>query len=120
MFGRTTLGINNNIMFPLSVSMSTLSGIKSVVDYLHNGPMKITYDTKCDKIFALLCMVIYISLSFGMKIMIFTTITFLAGVASLLLQVHGFWIFLIVFLLFVAFPAPFIAGPLIRVFGFRK
>ena len=41
-FGDTTLGVSNDIMYPLSISISFLTGIKSVVGYVHDGPIKIT------------------------------------------------------------------------------
>ena len=66
-FGKTTLGIDNNIMFPLNMLSSAFSGIKCIVDYLHNGPLNITFNTKCGRTVVLSSIVVNVILAFFKK-----------------------------------------------------
>ena len=66
-FGKTTLGIDNNIMFYINILSSAFSGIKCIVDYLHNGPLNITSNTKCGRAVVLLSIVINVILTFFKK-----------------------------------------------------
>ena len=63
-FGTTTLGIPNNIMFPLNVIISFVTAVKCIMDYFHDGPLKMTSDTKSGRAVISSAMLVYVSLSF--------------------------------------------------------
>ena len=113
-FGATTLGIDNKIMFPLSMMISTLSGVKSIVDYLSNGPMKMTSDGKCGKAVVLLSMLMYVLSCFAGKSCVLSLIVQIAE-----FDIHVMWIFLISITILIVFPILISIGPLSRVVGFR-
>ena len=114
-FGAKTLGIDNNIMFPLSMMISTLSGVKSVVDYLLNGPMKMTSDRKCAKAVVLISMLMYVMSCFAGKFCALSLI-----VQFTIFDIHVMWVFLIAIPIFIVFPMLISIGPLSRVVGFRR
>ena len=116
-FGAKTLGIDNIIMFPMSVLISVLSGVKCIVDYLSNGPMKITSNTKCGKVVVLSAMLMYVMSCFVGK---FWIICFWPQLGILVEEdAHGIWGLTIGFLLLVAFPTIISIGPLARAVGFK-
>ena len=39
-FGKTTLGLPTMIMFPINASFSFISGVRAIILYLNNGPLK--------------------------------------------------------------------------------
>ena len=106
-FGATTLGIDNKIMFPLSMMISTLSGVKSIVDYLSNGPMKMTSDGKCGKAVVLLSMLMYVLSCFAGKSCVLSLIVQIAE-----FDIHVMWIFLISITILIVFPILISIGPL--------
>ena len=113
-FGATTLGIDNNIMFPLSMMISTLSGVKSIIDYLSNDPIKMTSDGKCGKAVVLLSMLIYVMSCFAGK---FFALSMLVQIT--IFDIHVIWVFLVAVSIFMIFPLLISIGPLSRVVGFR-
>ena len=117
-FGDQTLGISNNIMFPLKVLVSALRGVKSMVEYLSNGPLQLTSDTECGKLVVLTSMGAYVVSSFIGKSLYLWLIV--GAIEHLLKGTHGIVGFLIAFILFIAFPMIISIGPLARVVGFRK
>ena len=64
-FGKTTLGVETGFIFALKIFMSNYCGIKSIVDYLLNGPTKMNSNNKFVVSFS---MVIYISTSYVTKL----------------------------------------------------
>ena len=113
-FGRTTLGISNNIMFPLSILISSLSGMKSVIDYLLNGPLKITSTTKYGKVSVLFTLIFIVISSFYSKFLVSMRLAFQFAVF------HGISATLVIFFILIAFPALIAVCPLVRVVGIRK
>ena len=120
-FGAKTLGIDNTIMFPLSILISALSGVKSIVDYISNGPMNITSNTKCGKVVLLSSMLMYVMSSFVGKFWILSLInvTRLVGPDGTMEEINGIWRFSIAFTILIAFPMIISIGPLVRVVAFR-
>ena len=128
-FGKETLGINNSIMFPITLSLSFFSGVKSVADYLANGPMSMTSDNKVCSIIILLFKWIYVVIEFLNKFVIFWTssITFIYFGYLILderdrrqADLAGGLIFTMLFMLCVLIPALIVVGPITRYLGFKK
>ena len=123
-FGTDSFGIDNDIMFPLNMLISTLSGVKCIVDYLSNGPIKLTSNTKCGKVVLLSAMLMYVISSYVWKLVIL--IFFFPWMWDIQKNVlggeeaHGILGFFIAVLIFIAFPMLISIGPLARVVGFRK
>ena len=118
-FGKTTLGIDNDIMYPLSIVISALSGIKCNVDYLYNG-MHSTYTrntphTTWKKAVMLSSTVIYVITCFWEKFLFSMWIAFNIGSN----QIHGVLAFLIIIFSLVIFPVAVILAisPLLRYNG---
>ena len=61
-FGETTFWVDTRIMFPINAACSFFVGVRSIVIYLHYGPLKITSE-KFSKLFFILKLV-YVVLSF--------------------------------------------------------
>ena len=59
-FGTTTLGITNNIMFPLNIIISFVTAVKCIMDYFHDGPLKMTSDTKSGRAVISSAMLVYV------------------------------------------------------------
>ena len=115
-FGATTFGISNQSMFPLKVLISLLSGIKCVVESVYNGEANMKSDCRGYNAITFVSILFYTISSFLWKMHIVQQITMFGAD----LQIHGFWIFFIVFLLLIFIPSLFIYPPLIQYFGFRK
>ena len=114
LFGRDTFGVSNNIMFPLSFSISLFSGIKSIVDYLHNGPLKMNSNTNCGRAVVSLSMVLHIIISFNGKLLCVQHYTFVFA------DMHGIWGFSAIFIILIAVPLQISIFPLARVVGFKR
>ena len=115
-FGATTFGISNQTMFPIKVVISLLSGIKCVVESLYNGEANMKSECKENNAMNFYCNAIYTFSMFLWKMHIIQQITMYGAH----LQMHGFTIFSIVFILLVFIPSLFIYPSLIQYFGFRK
>ena len=115
-FGATTFGISNEIMFPLKVLISLISSIECVVQCVYNEEANTKSRCPGFKIINFFCVLIYVISSFLWKIHIIQQFIMFGTD----LQVNGFWIFMIVFILFVLIPSLFIYPPLFQYFGFRN
>ena len=111
-FGKDTLGISNTIMFPLSLAVSFITSIRSVTDYLQNGPIKISSENKLCNIFILIAKVIYVSIEFIN--MIFFCIVFSN------IPTDGAWIYLIVLTIHMMIPLLWVILPITRYLGIKK
>ena len=92
-FGQTTLGVSNSIMFPVSLLLSLVSGVKCVLDYLHNSPLKIASEKKWINIVLFCTKLVYIISAFFCKLMVFSHIC-----AMMIYAGHGILNFLAVFI----------------------
>ena len=113
-FGKTTLGIDNNIMFYLNILSSAFSGIKCIVDYLHNGPLNITSNTKFGRAVVLSSIVVNVVLTFFKKYV--AALGYGFGLSEMQ---DGIWVFLLTFFMFIAFPVLIFVCPLARVVGLK-
>ena len=108
-FGKTTLGVDTGFMFRLKICVSYYCGIKSIVDYLLNRPMKINSNNK----FAVsLSMVIYISTAYVTKLSYITPL-------FLICYEYGIVVLLIAISIFIFFSTLISIGPIARVTGLR-
>ena len=110
-FGDTTLGISNQIMFPLSLLLSLFGGVKSTVDYLHNSPMKISSESKVCNGIILVSTILYVISSFWNKLTAFIVVSYQP------IPGHGGWKILLVFIVFILAPGLITTAPLIRYLG---
>ena len=124
-FGETTLGISNNIMFPVSQFVSMVSGIMCVVNYLHNGMMKTSSKNRCCTVVIFLAKLMYVITSFWCKMismwLLIIIITF--GSFTLIISsttVHGIWIFLAVVTIVFIIPNSFTILPMSRYLGLKN
>ena len=113
-FGKTTFGIGNNIMFPITIVISMFSGIKVIVTYLHSGPLKITSNTKHGRA------VVLSSMALNVVIALYGKYSTVRGWGFRNSEEHGIKVFLFLFSLQVAFPALISICPLARVVGLKK
>ena len=117
-FGKTTdlfvVEIDNNIMFRIQMIVSSFSGIKTIVDYMHNGPLKINASTKCGKAVVLSALVIYVNSALIGKFLFAWSLTFACA------DLHGIMVFLTIFSILIVFPGLLSIGPLSRVVGLKK
>ena len=118
-FGETTLGISNNIMFPLSICISFLGSVKSTVDYLHNSPMKISSRNSCLKVVIFTSTLIYVTSSFLKKTIFHLGFSILVPFYSDA-EFHGGWTALCSFTVLVLVPGLFTVAPLVRYLGVWK
>ena len=114
-FGKTTLGVSNQIMFPLSVFLSMVSGIKCIMDYLHNSPMNITSKNKLKRIMIFMSKVMYTISCFYSKIVLCVAISWIDARN----RIHGGWTLLIIVILFIVIPGMMVFGPLARYLGLK-
>ena len=108
-FGKTTLGVDNTFMFGFKIWISTYCGIKSIVDYLLNGPTKMNSN---NKFVVSLSMVIYIITSYITKLFYITPI-------FLICYDFGILVLLIAISIFIFFSTLISIGPIARVTGLR-
>ena len=94
--------------------MSVFSSVKNIVDYLHNGPLKITSSTKWDTAVVLSARIIYLFLALYRKFNLVWDLTI--GLADF----HGIWILLEISSVMIVLPGLFLFGPLARVVGLEK
>ena len=117
-FGKTTdlfvMEINNDILFRLNIFISVFSSIKNIVDYLHNGPLKLTSSTKWGKAVVLSAMIINLFFALLGKLQYVGSFTF--GLADF----HGMWVLLAISAVMIVLPGLFLIGPLARVVGLKK
>ena len=117
-FGKTTdvfvMEIDNNIMIRLTIFMSLFSSVKNIVDYLHNGPLKITSSTKWGKAVVLSARTINLFIDLVGKFLLGWGITFS------LADFHGIWTLFAISSFIIVLPGLFLIGPLARVVGLRK
>lgn len=112
-FGGTVVGISTNDMYKLKHLISALVGMKGIIDYLHNGPVKITSNTKCGTVVLAIPLVFYLITSYIAKLFVWLVAREISETGSSL----GIWIASLVSILF---PAVISIGPLIRVLGLKK
>ena len=117
-FGAETLGITNQIMYPVSMSLSLFSGVKSVADYLINGPLSIESDKRGDNIVIMIAKWIYVMSEFLNKFVICWTSSELFGDIKILGLRSGLGLFFGLLVLFVVFPGLIVIAPIIRYPGF--
>ena len=108
-FGKTTLGVDNTFMFGFKIWISTYCGIKSIVDYLLNGPTKIDSN---HKFVVSLAMVIYISTSYVTKLFYIVPV-------FLICYDFGILVLLIAISIFIFFSTLISIGPIARITGLR-
>lgn len=113
-FGEETFGIRSTIVFPLSILISLLSGIKTLVSYLQDGSLKMISNTKCGNYVVSISMVVYILTSFFEKFYISILISYWVG------SFDGIFAFLVIFLIWIIFPTLIYIPPLARVVGVKK
>ena len=113
-FGGETLGITNQIMYPISMSLSFFSGVKSVADYLTNGPMSIESDKTCCNIVILFAKWIYVMAEFLNKFVICWISSAIVGL------VGGLILSFVLFILYVLFPALIVLAPITRYLGCKN
>ena len=115
-FGKTTLGISNEIMFPLSILMSMLVGIKCVMNYLSNGPIGISSDKKWKRFIILVAELVYtISAFYGKVILVFHISMLMTALTS-----TGMLSFLVLSTILFILPILGFFAPLARYLTFRQ
>jgi hypothetical protein len=114
-FGKYTLGISNTYMFPISLGISFLTGIKSVVDYLQNGPLTIASENKYCNAILFVAKLVYVSTEFLNKLVICWSTSFGYGG-----EVVGIVISLSLFIYYIFIPSAYIIGPMARYLGLKR
>ena len=118
-FGKDTLGISNTFMFPLSLALSFVSGVKSVIDYLQNGPISISSENKVCKILLFIAKMIYVKTEFLNKILL----CFYISLTNSTLdgdKVDGAVIIGVIFITSVIIPVLWVIVPIARYLGIKK
>ena len=118
-FGKESLGINNAIMFPITLSLSFLSGVKCVADYLINGPMSMLSDKKGCNFIIVIAKVVYVVIEFLNKIVIFWILSIVLGLMDVSIG-RGVFLFIILSILCVLIPTLIVIPPIVRYLGLKK
>ena len=113
-FGKETVGISNEIMFPVSLSLSFVGGVKSVNDYLQNGPMKIASERKFCNAAIALSKCVYVIAEFSNKIVICWTTSIVFGFFG------GLLILIVLLIFYVLIPALMVIAPIARYLGVKN
>ena len=110
-FGDTTLGIANDIMYPISVLISLLGGVKCITLYLHTGPLKLQSKNMCKNIILFIAKLAYIITSIINKLLICTIVE---AIIHDLVGSHGIYSFFGISIVLIVFPFLMVIAPLIR------
>ena len=111
-FGKDTLGISNTIMFPLSLAISFVTGVRCVTDYLQNGQIKISSENKLCNLFLLITKLIYVGTQF--------LNTFFICIVYSSIPLDGAWICFIIFTIYIIIPSLWMILPIARYLGIKK
>ena len=110
-FGDTTLGVSNDIMYPISVLISFLGAVKCITFYLHSGPLKIVSKNGCKDLILIGAKLVYVICSLISKML-------LCGIIVEGISVdHGIYDFIICFIIIILIPFLLVIAPLIRYLG---
>ena len=102
-------------MYPISMSLSFFSGVKSVADYLTNGPMSIKSNNKGCNIAIIIAKWIYVIVEFLNKFVICWISAWALG-----FDTGGLLLFFLLFILYVLFPSLIVLAPITRYLGFKN
>ena len=110
-FGDTTLGVSNDIMYPISVLISFLGAVKCITFYLHSGPLKIEAKNECINLILLGAKLVYVICSLISKML-------LCGIIAEAISLgHGIYNFIICIIIIILIPCLLVIAPLIRYLG---
>ena len=112
-FGKHTLGISNEIMFPLNVSLSFVGGVKCVNDYLQYGPMSIASKGKFRNASIAIAKCVYVIAEFLNKIVICWATSIIFG------RIGGHSIIIVLLIFYILIPASMVIAPIARYLGVK-
>ena len=115
-FGDTTLGIANDIMYPISVLISLLGGVKCITLYLHTGPLKLQSKNICKNVVLFIAKLFYIITSIIGKLFVCIIVE---AIIHDLVGNHGAYSFLGIIIILIVFPFLMVFAPLIRYLGIK-
>ena len=111
-FGEETLTLPTRVIFPINATFSFCIGVRSIILYLNNGPLKITSQNFSWQL--ILCKLVYVTLSFLSVIIIFLSYGYVAQTHFCL---HEYSIFFVFLVFYVIVPFLLFIAPLIRHLG---
>ena len=115
-FGESEYGISNEILFPVLLVISLISGIYRVSMYLINGPFKITSKNNCCNHICNALKFLYVLAEFFCKLDVFLQICMMTTSE----EYHGYLPFLIIFGWYVFVPALLTFTPLVCQLGWKR
>ena len=112
-FGHTTLGISNEIIFPLSIFTSMVIGIKCVIVYISKSSPNINEQSRMKRFVVFAAKLTYTTSAFYGKIMLI----FCISIPVAELQLHGYVAFLFIVSVVFILPMFIFLSPLTRLLG---
>ena len=116
-FGDTTLGVSNDIMYPISVLISFMGGVKCITLYLHNGPLKIESKNIYKNIVLVIAKLVYIITSIIGKLFVCAMVEAIMNAVG---GNHGVYTFVGIIIVLIVFPSLMLIAPLVRYLGIKS
>ena len=113
-FGDTTLGVSNDIMYPISVLISFLGAVKCISFYLYSGPLKIESKNECIDKILIGAKLVYVICSLLSKILL---CWFIISIIEVINLGHGIYSFISCIIIIILIPSLLVIAPLIRYLG---